>query len=80
MVGPWDYNGAENFLWPSDRVGIVTSQSNDTEELLRVVPGEMTNEEFMDVEQEHTTEAAAREMGTAGEEEEPPQENPQWRV
>lgn len=64
MVGPWDYNGAENFLWPSDHVAMVTSQSNNTVELLGVVPGEMSNEKFMDVDQERTAEEEAREMET----------------
>ena len=44
-----------------------------------MVPEEMTNEEFLELEPEHTAEEEAREKETAEEKEEP-QENSQCRI
>lgn len=43
-----------------------------TEELLEVVLEELTNEDLLDLEQEHIVEQEAREKETAGEKEKPP--------
>lgn len=45
---------------------------DDMEEFLEVVPEELTNEESLEVEQEHKAERKVREKETAGELEEPP--------
>ncbi|KJD20961.1 hypothetical protein TM01_09135, partial [Campylobacter jejuni subsp. jejuni] len=45
---------------------------DDIEELLEVVPEELTNEELLELEQERIAEEEAREKETAEEEEEPP--------
>lgn len=48
----------------------------DTEELLEVIPEELSNEKLLGLGQEHIAEEA-REKATAGEEKEKPQENSQ---
>ena len=52
----------------------------DIEELLAVVPEELSNEEMVEMEQEHIAVQEARGKETTGKApQETPQENPQWR-
>lgn len=52
----------------------------DIEELLEVVPEELTKEELLDLEQECVAEEEARGERTGEEKKNTPQENSEWRV